>query len=144
MFSTSSPPTEQDFSRLLNAEQYSDLFCSVSTLPEDSESHIRVADKLSSTEERDRLLAERNQRPSVKGNSIAAVSRSVFQCHAVLTKCVRMTRLPCLAGHTSSSLELYAINDMQVSSVLQDKGTSATRAQVQVKVRIHQARTADS
>lgn len=50
--------------------------------------------------------------------------------------------VPCPA--TSSSLQLYAINGVQVSSALQDKDTSATRAQVQVKMRIHQARTADS
>lgn len=77
MSSTSSPPTEKALSTLLTPEQYWDLFCSVNTLPElpeDSEPHIRVADRLSSTEERDRLLTRRTHRPSVQGNSLKAVS----------------------------------------------------------------------
>lgn len=78
MFSTISPPTEKDLSTLLTPEQYCNLFCSVHTLPEvpeDSEPNIRVADKLSSTEERDRLLTRRTHHPSVQGNSLESVSK---------------------------------------------------------------------
>ena len=80
MESTSALPTEEDLSKLLTAEQYSDLFCSVDVLPEDPGSHVRVADKLSSNEERDRLLARRNQRPGVRGNSLWSQSVPVTLC----------------------------------------------------------------
>lgn len=79
---TSPFPAEEDLSRLLTAEQYSDSFCSVSSMPEDPESHIRVANKLSAKEELDRLLARRSHRPSVRGNSLRAIQCQSVPCSA--------------------------------------------------------------
>lgn len=53
-------PTETDIASILTPLQYSDVFRSVNTLPEDSDlgPHIRVVDRLSATEERDHLLRQ--------------------------------------------------------------------------------------